>query len=137
MVEMKVRRAQIVAELAAIEVEKEKEAAFAEAAVLEEALEDNDDYLPRLSKSKGPPPQLEPEASQPQQKQSDKAIGHSERTTKVSLKERLVKDEEDISPEPADQATVIHHDLSFPSSSLRRTVGRSRHGHRHSPNVNA
>ncbi|KAI4893319.1 hypothetical protein NFI96_028474, partial [Prochilodus magdalenae] len=48
-VDMKVRRARIDAELAAMEVEKEREAAFAEAAALEEALEDNGDYLPRFT----------------------------------------------------------------------------------------
>ncbi|KAI4883909.1 hypothetical protein NFI96_021124 [Prochilodus magdalenae] len=104
-----------------MEVEKEREAAFAEAAALEEALEDNGDYLPRFSEFKASPLQPKPKASQPQQKQPDRATGHTERTTKVSLRERLVKDEEDINPNPADQDTAIHHDLSFPGSSPRTT----------------
>lgn len=127
-VDLKVQRARIDAQLAAIEAEKEKEAAFAEAAALEEALE-GDDYLPRLREPKAPPP--------PQRKQPDEVTGYTEQTTKVSLREQLVKEEEETSSRPAERPTVIHHDLSFPSSSPKKTVSRTRHEYRHSPNINA
>ncbi|KAI4886182.1 hypothetical protein NFI96_029512, partial [Prochilodus magdalenae] len=66
-----------------MEVEKERKAAFAEAAALEEALEDNSDYLPRFSESKASPPHPKSKASQPQQKQPDRATDRTEQTTKV------------------------------------------------------